>query len=551
MKDIVPIFAIIWRSLDGRGHVAFFMAFILFLVLAAIRVLTPFYFAFVVEAIQEGLFEPVKWLIGYACLFAAVRIFEELKFAVYVYFEQYFQKSLVLMLLRRFFFLPKKEVEQQASTETAIIVDRGLEGLRGVMYNLIFSIGPLIIETLALMAVLAVNVSNALAGIALVLLVCFVLITYLFTNRISVLQTRWYRTASRNFKILAESIRSQGTVKSLDKPDWIVERYGVAAEKFIREVLDSLSPGIIMGVLQGILLGAIVFTVNVAIITGPDKAMDEIPLLVLANGLIIQIIAPLVQFASAYRMFIQGISSAKQLVHLLKVETVSLKHRHSTKPMKVAIKVEGVRAKMLNDKSMVFTNIAIKKRSCTVIVGRTGTGKSTLARVMSGLLDYSGEVFVDPSHDQIFYLSQDVDVFDVTLEENVSLSRTHDPELMRQCLTDAGFNAPEVRQMSNRTLGEGGSAISGGQKSRLGIARMLYHDASILIFDEPTASLDHETAEQIRMTILGLRSHATIIVVTHDRRFAEAADHVYEIGMISETDVGGDCADIGEVAFEN
>ena len=122
---------------------------------------------------------------------------------------------------------------------------------------------------------------------------------------------------------------------------------------------------------------------------------------------------------------------------------------------------------------------------------------------------------------------------------------------MRQCLADAGFNVPEIQQMSNRTLGEGGSAISGGQKSRLGIARVLYHDASILICDEPTAALDHETADQIRTTILGLRSHATIIVVTHDRRFAEAADQVYEIGMISESDSEIDRAYIRGMAFEN
>ena len=514
----------------------YFFSIFLFVALVAIRLLTPFYFAFVIQALQDGKFEPTKWLVGYACLFTAIRILEELRFAAYVYFEQYFQKSLVVMLLRRFFYLPRKDIGQHASAETSIIVDRGLEGLRGVMYNLIFSIGPLFIEALVLLAVLAVNVSATLAVLALVLLACFALITYIFTNKISLLQAKWYQTASRNFKILAESIKSHGTVKSFEKPSWIVERYAIATDEFISEVLDSLSPGIIMGILQGILIGSIAFTVNFAIIVDHGGTKESIPLLVLVNGLIIQIIAPLVQFASAYRMFIQGISSAKQLVHLLTVKEASLKLKHSFRAMEAAVKVHKVKAPMLCGRSMVFKDIEIMKHSCTVITGRTGTGKSTLARLISGLLDYSGKLFVDQSHEQIYYLSQDVDVFDTTLEENVSLNRFHDPVLMQQCLTDAGFNAQEIQHMSNRTLGEGGNAISGGQKSRLGIARMLYHDANILVFDEPTASLDDKTADQIRMTILGLRSHATIIVVTHDKRFAESADQVYEIGEIGETE---------------
>jgi ABC-type transport system involved in cytochrome bd biosynthesis fused ATPase/permease subunit len=538
MKAILPIFVTIWRSLDSRGHRSFFLAFFLFLSLVATRISTPFYFAYIVFRIQAGAFEPLLWFVGYAILFVMIRVLEEVRFAVYVYFEQYFQKSLALTLLRRFYLLPQSEVGSQASAETAIIVDRGLGGLRNVMYNLVFSIGPLAIETIVLIVVLARTVSLSLSAVVFAILVAFVLITYKFTNKISILQNKWYRTSSKNFKILSESVKSQETVRSLEKPEWIERRYAAATDTFIKQVLASLSPGVFMSVFQGLLVGAIIFSVSVAIVGRYASIVDAIPLLVLANGLILQIIAPLVQFAAAYRIFIQGISSAQQLVHLLSAKTASLKRNHSKKEIDAAIQVGRIDVQYSDGKRLGFKDFAIKKQSCAVIVGRTGAGKSTLARVIAGLQDYSGDLIVDPASERIFYLGQQIDVFDTTLEANVTMEAAPDTEKLTRCLALAGFTDQEIEELSGRDLGEGGSAISGGQRSRLGIARMLYHEADTIIFDEPTASLDAETAATIRSTIFGLLGRATVVVVTHDQAFVENAEQVFNIGDISDLEAG-------------
>ncbi|MCE2523749.1 MAG: ABC transporter ATP-binding protein [Rhodobacteraceae bacterium] len=534
MKDIIPIFVMTWRSLDGRGHRYCFLAIVLFLIVIMIRVLTPVYFAYVVAQIQDDILEPVTWLIIYACMFAAVRILEEFRFTTYVYFEQYFNKSIILTLLRRYYVLPRSKINHMASTEIAIIVDRGLGGLRDAMYNLIFTIGPLIIEALALVVILAYNLSIVLAIGVSALLAIFVAITYILTNRISILQTVWYQTAARNFKLLSECVISQETIRSMEKPDWIVKRYTDAADLFIRQVLNSLSPGIVMGVVQGGLLGVIVFTVNLAIIFDHSSGRDTIPLIVLANGLIIQIVSPLVQFAGAYRMFMQGLSSAGELVGLLKLKPKMLKLRHKRATLDRALEIRRVEAMISENRYLVYENVGIERSALTAIVGKTGTGKSTLARVMAGLMDYRGSIYLDKREDCVLYLSQNVDVFDTTLAENIALSQDHDKEKMEFCLQESGFTGSEISELSDRNMGEGGGGISEGQKRRLGIARMLYHEADVYIFDEPTASIDQETAKIIRATIYRLRDRSTVVVVTHDMKFCEIADHVVEIETIAE-----------------
>jgi len=467
---------------------------------------------------------------GYGLIFFGIRIFEELRFAVYVYFEQLFQKSLSLKILNIFYFIPRDLARRQSPSETAIVVDRGLGGLRNVMYNLVFSIGPLLIETTVLVIVLAFKVSGIMAFLVIALLVIFVVITYHMTNWISRLQTIWYKTSSANFQIMSESLKSQETIRSLGRPSWVVERYSKATDAFIKEVITSLTPSVIMGFIQGVLLAIIVFFVSYSVIQIHNNFNDAIPMLVLVNALILQIITPLVQFAAAYRIFVQGISSSKQLTELLGSEQVSLKIEHlKNENMVEALKIDEATVTLEDNKVFEFNDLKLLPNMCTVVMGRTGSGKSTLARTIAGLVDYDGEIQVAKDCDTIFYMSQSVDIYNTTLFENVSLAVKYDLKAVNQALLEAGFTKDELLELGDRSMGESGSNISGGQRSRIGIARMLYHDASIVVFDEPTASLDSDTAEKIRSTITKLSKDRTIVVVTHDPEFLKIADSVVRI----------------------
>ena len=81
----------------------------------------------------------------------------------------------------------------------------------------------------------------------------------------------------------------------------------------------------------------------------------------------------------------------------------------------------------------------------------------------------------------------------------------------------------------NTIVGERGTKISGGQKQRIGIARALYSDANLLIFDESTNALDSKTEEEFFKTILEMKKIKTIIFISHKNKFIEYFDKIYKI----------------------
>ena len=81
----------------------------------------------------------------------------------------------------------------------------------------------------------------------------------------------------------------------------------------------------------------------------------------------------------------------------------------------------------------------------------------------------------------------------------------------------------------NTIVGEQGIKLSGGQKQRLGIARALYSDAKILIFDEATSNLDTETENEIIKELAKLKKIITIVIISHRQSTLNFCDELYKI----------------------
>lgn len=175
--------------------------------------------------------------------------------------------------------------------------------------------------------------------------------------------------------------------------------------------------------------------------------------------------------------------------------------------------------------------IRIERGKTYAIVGKSGAGKTTLVDLMLGLLEpTSGEVLVDGQslaslspkcRSLLFgYVPQDTYLVDGTIGANIALGlspdrvdvRALERSLATAALSEFVGDAPEGLES---TVGEVGRRISGGQRQRIGIARGMYHDPPILIFDEATASLDSLTEEEIGRSIALLRGEKTIVMIAH------------------------------------
>jgi len=177
--------------------------------------------------------------------------------------------------------------------------------------------------------------------------------------------------------------------------------------------------------------------------------------------------------------------------------------------------------------------------------GPNGSGKTTLVDLICGLLaPHAGHIEVDGTRlerasyrawqSTIAYVPQQVFLFDSTLAENIacgipaaSIDYRRVEEAVRLArLTDCVASLPGGYE---EVIGERGCRLSGGQRQRLAIARALYRDASLLILDEATSSLDSTAESEIVETLHALRSERTIVVVAHRAGALRLCDLVFEL----------------------
>ena len=173
-----------------------------------------------------------------------------------------------------------------------------------------------------------------------------------------------------------------------------------------------------------------------------------------------------------------------------------------------------------NKKSKAINNISleIKKNTKVGIVGKSGSGKSTLADILSGLIEnYDGNMLVDNIlinqsnislwKKNISYIPQNIFLFDSTILENITfekdINKIDEDKLTRAInvsLVNDFINF--LPKKLNSDVGQRGVQLSGGQRQRIGIARALYQNKDIIIFDEATNSLDLETEKKIFKKLL-------------------------------------------------
>lgn len=176
----------------------------------------------------------------------------------------------------------------------------------------------------------------------------------------------------------------------------------------------------------------------------------------------------------------------------------------------------------------------------TAIVGASGSGKSTMVNLLLGLLNPThGEISVDGiplSHAttawraRVGYVPQDVSLFDATIAQNVALcwDNSYDPDRVRAALAQAQLlESVEDRDKGiEARVGERGISVSGGQRQRLGIARALYANPSVLVLDEATSALDTATESAVTESLRSLHGELTLIVVAHRLATVRHADQI-------------------------
>ena len=227
-------------------------------------------------------------------------------------------------------------------------------------------------------------------------------------------------------------------------------------------------------------------------------------------------------------------------------ENVSIHDRPKDNIFSKEISVEKVCWKYANTSSYVLEGVdmVIQKGQSVALVGQSGAGKTTLADLLLGILKPQKGVIKmdgidindipDEWRSAIGYVPQNIYLTEQSIMENVAFGiekKDIDENRVRKALEQAQL-LDVVKQLPddiNTAIGERGIKLSGGQRQRIAIARALYNNPEIVIFDEATAALDNETERAVMESIEALRGEKTLIIIAHRLTTIEKCDVIYEI----------------------
>ena len=186
--------------------------------------------------------------------------------------------------------------------------------------------------------------------------------------------------------------------------------------------------------------------------------------------------------------------------------------------------------------------LTINKGDRIGIVGASGEGKTTFVNMLLGFLEPNeGKIMVDGGDirqsvrgwmKNIGYIPQMIFLVDDTIRNNIVFgSPNASDERIWEVLKIAKLDefVKSLEHGLDTEVGENGVRLSGGQRQRIGMARALYHEPDILVFDEATAALDDETESVIMNEIYGFNKDKTLIIIAHRTSTLSGCDRIYRV----------------------
>jgi len=349
-------------------------------------------------------------------------------------------------------------------------------------------------------------------------------------------------------KSLNETFRGMKEIKIFGKEEFFLNSYDkynsiVAKTRQINKIFSYL-PRILIE------LSLVIFIVNIILIATTYYDFDlkkSIPLITIFFASLLRIYPSIVRILNS----LQVIKYNYKSVNILYKDFVNLKkykpdiNLHKKKSF-YSINFKSVSFRYSEKSEYVFKdiNLKIEKNSCLALIGESGGGKTTFIDLLLGLLEpSSGSIIIDEKKEKNLesswklnfgYVPQDVILLDSDIKNNIAFgykNNTIDEDRIMEVLrmVDLDKFVLSLENGINTLIGENGSKISGGQKQRLGIARALYNNPEILIFDESTSALDNETENNILNTIKQLKVSKTIILISHNMNVVSICDKIYKI----------------------
>jgi len=383
------------------------------------------------------------------------------------------------------------------------------------------------------------------------ILITFIIIFYFLTKK-KIFNYGLIRTISSNqqIKVLSESFNGFRDIKLKSSETFFYSLYDKFLSNFIKAVYYQQTIMDAPRLIFEFILIFIAFSSLLYISSLELEILNYLPLIGLYAFAALRLIPSITRILNIF----QQIKSMQASLNILKIEFENFKDSSKEKiidnkiliPFNDEIKLNNISFSYNKDIVILknFTKI-IKKNSILGIIGSSGSGKSTMIDLITGLqFPNTGEIILDNKTNiqknivnwqkKIGYVSQSVFLLDTTIKENIAFGEQIekiDEKKILKSLKDSQLYeyVLSLKDGINTIVGEKGVKISGGQKQRIGIAREIYRNPEVLILDESTSSLDIETENKILDCIIKLKHEKTIIIVSHRENTLKFCDQIIDL----------------------
>lgn len=497
---------------------------------------------------------PIALLIAYGLLRFFNVFFSELRDTVFSRVTERAQRRIGLDVFRHLYEL---ELDFHLSRKTGGLsrdMERGTRGISFLLRFALFNIIPTFLEILLVSSILLVSYNYQFALIALASVIIYVG----FSVYITEWRTGFVRHANQmdnkaNTRAV-DALLNYETVKYFGNEDYEAALYDNSLESWEtarlknRLSLTALNSG--QAFIIAFSITAMMFIAAQQVQNGTMSLGD----LVLVNAFMIQLFMPLNVLGFVYRELKASLADIETLFNLLQ-QTPQVTDKPNAPSLKTGPK--SIHFNNVNfhyhPNRPILKNISfsIEAGQKVAIVGRSGSGKSTIARLLFRFYDVTdGEILLNNQNirevsqtslrEQIGIVPQDTVLFNDTIFHNINygLPDASEPEVY-QAANACHLNSfiEQLPEGYQTLVGERGLKISGGEKQRIAIARVILKNPQILVFDEATSSLDSEAEQAINQSLTQIAKHHSTLIIAHRLSTIVDADKILVLdhGEIIET----------------
>ncbi|ALE52811.1 metal ABC transporter permease [Candidatus Thioglobus autotrophicus] len=523
----------------------------LFLISAKLaNVAVPIVLKDIVDSLDQTnmvLILPVSLLFAYGLLRLSSSLFNELRDAVFAKVRYHAMHLIALGVFKHLHTLDLSFHLDRRIGGITRDIDRGTQSVSTLLSIFVFNILPSFFEICLVIGVLWINYDVFFAGISLATVVFYIGLTLAITTWRMKYRYQMNDMQSEANTNAVDSLINYETVKYFNREEFEVNRYQDTMTRWEDVATKSFTSMTALNFVQGAVIAVGVTIVLVMAAQGVVDQSLSLGDMIMIQALLLQLFMPLGSLGIVYRQIKHNFIDMNNMFNLLDKQPLvaSAKGAPELKVGQGRVEFKAVTFSYPGKKSVLSEiNFNIEPGQKVAIVGSSGSGKSTLAKLLFRFYDVtSGEILIDGQNiknlnqhsvqSAMGVVPQDTVMFNESIYYNIAYGKQGASEAQVKAAAKLAFIDEFIEQLPdqyNTLVGERGLKLSGGEKQRLAIARVLLKNPPILIFDEATSALDSYSEKMVQKALNSLSQQHTTLVIAHRLSTIVDADKILVLG---------------------